>query len=103
MSRLTYFDLIKSMTIDELADFFYGSPEEEFGICPYCEHFTCAGSPEPCRNIYCSVEAKNKAFKAYLKTDIPEGLSISDILPGFTRSQVKRKEDISDANQTTLF
>lgn len=62
-------DRIRLMTDDELADFFYGSSEEELGICYYCSNFGGAGGPEPCKTPhgYCEVEAKNEAFKRWLK------------------------------------
>ena len=65
-------DRIRAMTDDELADFFYGSPEEEFGICYYCKNFGGAGSPEPCKTSHgcCDVEDKNEAFKKWLKQPI---------------------------------
>jgi hypothetical protein len=57
-----------------LADFFYGSPEEEFGICYYCVNFGGAGSPEPCKTLdgICVVEDKNEAFKKWFKEPIKE-------------------------------
>ena len=63
---------IRAMTDDQLADFFYGSPEEEFGICYYCKNFGGAGSPEPCKSQYgaCIVEDKNEAFKKWLKQPV---------------------------------
>jgi hypothetical protein len=66
---ITNVDRIRLMTDDELADFFYGSPEEEFGICYYCSNFGGAGGSEPCKTPhgYCEVEAKNEAFKRWLK------------------------------------
>ena len=65
-------DKIRAMTDDELADFFYGSPEEEFGICSYCKNFCGAGAPEPCNTPHgcCVVEDKNEAFKKWLKQPI---------------------------------
>lgn len=67
-------EYIRAMTDDELADFFYGSPEEEFGICYYCRNFGGAGSPEPCKTPYgyCEGEAKNEAFKKWLKQPVKE-------------------------------
>jgi hypothetical protein len=66
---VTNADRIRAMTEDELADFFYGSPEEEFGICYYCRNFGGASDPEPCKTPHgcCEVEAKNEAFKKWLK------------------------------------
>lgn len=71
---LTNSDRIRAMTDDELVDFFYGSPEEEFGICYYCKNFGGAASPEPCKayNGYCIVEDKNEALKKWLKEPIKE-------------------------------
>jgi hypothetical protein len=71
---VTNADKIRSMTDDELADFFYGSPEEEFGICYYCKNFGGAGSFEPCKTLhgYCECEAKNDAFKKWLKQPAKE-------------------------------
>ena len=65
-------EYIRAMTDDELADFFYGSPEEEFGICYYCKNFGGAGSPEPCKTPHgcCECEAKNEAFKKWLKQPV---------------------------------
>ena len=66
---ITNADHIRAMTDDELADFFYESPEAEFGICYYCKNFAGAGSPEPCKTLHgcCVVEDKNEAFKKWLK------------------------------------
>ena len=65
-------DMIRAMNDDELADFFYGSPEEEFGICYHCKNFGGAGSPEPCKTSHgcCDVEDKNEAFKKWLKMPV---------------------------------
>jgi hypothetical protein len=67
-------DRIRAMTDDELADFFYGSPEEEFGICYYCNNFGGYASPEPCKTKHgcCEVEVKNEAFKKWLKQPAKE-------------------------------
>lgn len=69
---VTNADRIRAMTDDELADFFYGSPEEEFGICYYCKNFGGASSPEPCKTSHgmCVVEDKNGAFKKWLKQPV---------------------------------
>ena len=69
VAAITNADCIRAMTDDELADFFYGSPEEEFGICYYCKNFGGASSSEPCKTHdgYCMVEDKNEAFKKWLK------------------------------------
>jgi hypothetical protein len=69
---VTNADKIRAMTDDELADFFYESPEAEFGICYYCKNFGGAGGPEPCKSSYglCVVEDKNEAFKKWLKQPI---------------------------------
>lgn len=71
---VTNADHIRAMTDDELADFFFESPEVEFGICYYCKNFGGAGSPEPCttRHGYCVVEDKNEAFKKWLKQPAKE-------------------------------
>ena len=65
---ITNADRIRAMSDEELADFFYESPEVEFGICYYCINFGGSGSPEPCKTRHgmCEVEAKNKAFKKWL-------------------------------------
>ena len=68
--KQTMFDRIKAMSEDELADFFFESPEIEFGLCAYCENFNGAGNPEPCSSIYCDIGCKNKAFKKYLRVEI---------------------------------
>ena len=67
--ELTNFEYVKNMSEDELADFFYGSPEEEFGICFYCKNFGGFASPEPCKtaNGSCYLEDKKEAFKKWLK------------------------------------
>jgi hypothetical protein len=69
---ITNADRIRAMTDDELADFFYGSPEEEFGVCYYCKNFGGAGGPEPCKTPHgcCEVEDKNEAFKKWLRQPI---------------------------------
>lgn len=68
--KYTMFDLIKAMNEEELADFFFQSPEIEFGVCAFCDNFTSAGSPEPCSSIYCDLVKKNKAFKKFLKQEV---------------------------------
>ena len=67
-------DRIRAMSHEELADFFYESPEAEFGICYYCKNFGGADSPEPCKTHYgrCVVEDKNEAFKKWLKQPAKE-------------------------------
>ena len=67
--ELTNFEYVKNMSEDELANFFYGSPEEEFGICFYCKNFGGFASPEPCKtaNGSCYLEDKKEAFKKWLK------------------------------------
>jgi hypothetical protein len=67
-------ECLRAMTDDELADFFYGSPEEEFGICYYCKNFGGASSSEPCKTPHgcCEVEVKNEAFKKWLKQPAKE-------------------------------
>lgn len=68
---ITNADYIRAMTDDELADFFFESPEVEFGICYYCKNFGGAGSPEPCKTYdgRCVVKDKNEAFKKWLKIE----------------------------------
>lgn len=65
-------DRIRAMTDDELADFFFESPEIEFGVCYYCKNFGGVNSPEPCKTPhgYCDVEDKNEAFKKWLKQPV---------------------------------
>lgn len=74
VKTITNADRIRTMTDDELADFFFESPEVEFGICYYCKNFGGAGSPEPCKTPhgYCECEAKNEAFKKWLKQPVKE-------------------------------
>ena len=74
VKTITNADRIRTMTDDELADFFFESPEVEFGICYYCKNFGEAGSPEPCKTPhgYCECEAKNEAFKKWLKQPVKE-------------------------------
>ena len=71
---VTNADYIRAMTDDELADFFFESPEVEFGICYYCRNFGGTGSPEPCKTPHgcCEGEAKNEAFKKWLKQPVKE-------------------------------
>ena len=63
--ELTNFARIKNMSEGQLADFFYGSPEEEFDICFYCKNFGGSAAPEPCKTPdgCCRIEDKNAAFK----------------------------------------
>lgn len=72
VAPVTNADRIRAMTDEELADFFYGSPEEEFGICYHCVNFGGASSSEPCKTQHgmCEVEAKNEAFKKWLKQPV---------------------------------
>lgn len=68
-SQRTNGDRIRAMTNDELADFFFESPEIEFGVCYYCKNFGGYASSEPCKTSHgmCEVDAKNEAFKNWLK------------------------------------
>lgn len=67
-------DRIRAMSNEELADFFFESPEVEFGVCYYCKNFGGSGSPEPCKTRHgmCVVEDKNEAFKKWLKQPVKE-------------------------------
>lgn len=62
-------DYIRSMTNDELADFFFESPEIEFEICEYCKNFGGHASSTPCKHDMglCYVADKNEAFKKWLQ------------------------------------
>ncbi len=62
-------DRIRAMSDEELADFFFESPEIEFTVCEYCQYFGGHTSDTPCRHDMgrCFVSAKNEAFKKWLK------------------------------------
>lgn len=62
-------DRIRAMSDDELADFFFESPEIEFEVCEYCQYFGGHASDTPCKHDMgsCLVSAKNEAFKKWLK------------------------------------
>ena len=66
---MTNADHIRAMSDDELADFFFESPEIEFTVCEYCEYFGGHTSDTPCKHDMgrCFVSAKNEAFKKWLK------------------------------------
>lgn len=62
-------DRIRAMSDEELADFFFESPEIEFTVCEYCEYFGGHTSDTPCKHDMgrCFISAKNEAFKEWLK------------------------------------
>ena len=62
-------DRIRAMTDEELADFFFESPEIEFTVCEYCEYFGGHTGDTPCKHDMgrCLVSSKNEAFKKWLK------------------------------------
>ena len=62
-------DRIRAMSDEELADFFFESPEIEFTVCEYCEYFGGHTSDTPCKHDMgrCLVPSKNEAFKKWLK------------------------------------
>ena len=62
-------DRIRAMSDEELADFFFESPEIEFTVCEYCQYFGGHTSDTPCKHDMgrCLVSAKNEAFKKWLK------------------------------------
>lgn len=67
--RMTNADRIRAMSDEELADFFFESPEIEFTVCEYCQYFGGHTSDTPCKHDMgrCFVSAKNEAFKKWLK------------------------------------
>ena len=66
---ITNADRIRAMSDEELADFFFESPEIEFTVCEYCEYFGGHTSDTPCKHDMgcCLISAKNEAFKKWLK------------------------------------
>lgn len=70
--KKTNADRIRSMSNDELADFFFESPEIEFEVCEYCKYFGGHTSDTPCKHDMglCLIPAKNKAFKEWLKQPV---------------------------------
>ena len=66
---ITNADRIRAMSDEELADFFFESPEIEFTVCEYCEYFGGHTSNTPCKHDMgrCFVPSKNEAFKKWLK------------------------------------
>ena len=66
---ITNADRIRAMNDEELADFFFESPEIEFRVCEYCEYFGGHASDTPCKHDMgrCFVSAKNEAFKKWLQ------------------------------------
>lgn len=67
--ELTNADRIRAMSDDELADFFFQSPEIEFTVCEYCQFFGGHTSDTPCKHNrgICFIPSKNEAFKKWLK------------------------------------
>ena len=67
--KQTNADRIRAMGDEELADFFFESPEIEFTVCEYCQYFGGHISDTPCKHDMgrCLVSAKNEAFKKWLK------------------------------------
>ena len=68
-NKQTNADKIRAMTDEELADFFFESPEIEFVVCEYCRNFGGHTSDFPCLTEHglCDVSDKNEAFKKWLK------------------------------------
>lgn len=68
-------DCIRAMSDEELADFFFESPEIEFTVCEYCEYLGGHTSDTPCKHDMgrCLVSAKNEAFKKWLKQPADKG------------------------------
>lgn len=71
---MTNADHIRAMSDEELADFFFESPEIEFKVCEYCQYFGGHTSDTPCKHDMgiCLVPAKNEAFKKWLKLPYKE-------------------------------
>lgn len=74
MRPLTNADKIRSMTNDELADFFFESPKIEFEVCEYCKNFGGHMSDVPCKHDMglCFIPDKNEAFKKWLQQPYKE-------------------------------
>ena len=72
---------IRAMNAEEMADFFFESPEIEFGLCGLCEYFGGVGSPEYCKTSHgvCKIEARNKAFKKWLQMEAKEPVARADV------------------------
>lgn len=66
---ITNADRIRAMSDEELANFFFESPEIEFTVCEYCQYFGGHASDTPCKHDMgrCFISAKNEAFKKWLK------------------------------------
>ena len=62
-------DRIRDMSDEELADFFFESPQIEFEVCEHCQYFGGHTSDTPCKHDMgrCFVPSKNEAFKKWLK------------------------------------
>lgn len=65
-------DSIRAMSDEELADFFFESPQIEFTVCEYCQYFGGHTSDTPCKHDMgrCLISAKNEAFKKWLKLPV---------------------------------
>ena len=77
---ITNADRIRAMSDEELADFFFESPEIEFTVCEYCEYFGGHTSDTPCKHDMgrCFVSAKNEAFKKWLKQPAEEEKTVTE-------------------------
>lgn len=67
-------DRIRDMSDEELADFFFESPQIEFEVCEHCQYFGGHTSDTPCKHDMgcCLISAKNEAFKKWLKQPAEE-------------------------------
>lgn len=74
VKNMTNADRIRAMTDEELADFFFESPEIEFEVCEYCEYFGGHTSDTPCKHDMgrCFIPSKNEAFKKWLQQPCEE-------------------------------